>query len=350
AHFSNGLRAELLLLHQLGGALTMLQLGTGRLIQVGSKLGKRRQFTVLRQRQTDTTTEFLDDLGLRGTAYTGYRDTGIHRRADAGVEQVGFNEDLTVGNGDHVGRYERGHVTGLGFDDRQRGQGTGLAFHCTVGELLNVLFVDTGSAFQQTGVQIEHVTRVRFAARRTTQQQGDLAISPSLLGQVIVNHQRVFTAVAEVFAHGATGERRQVLHGGRVGGRRGNDDGVFQRTVLFQLAHHVGNGRLLLTDRDVDTLNAGIFLVDDGVDGDRGLTDLTVTDDQLTLATANRGHGVDGFQAGLHRLVYRLTPDHARRNLFDRLGDLGVQRTFAVNRVTQCINDAAEQLRAYRHF
>src|SRR5690606_41117963 len=98
-------------------------------------------------------------------------------------------------------------------------------------------------------------------------------------------------------------ERCQVLHGGRIGSRRGNDDGVFQRAVLFQLAYYVGNGRLLLTDRDIDTLNAGIFLVNDGVDGDRGFTDLTVTDDQLTLATANRHHRINRFQTDLHRLV-----------------------------------------------
>jgi hypothetical protein len=56
---------------------------------------------------------------------------------------------------------------------------------------------------------------------------------------------------------------------------------------FFQLAHHVGDGRLLLADGNVDTLNAGIFLVDDRVDRHRGLTGLTVTDDQLTLATAD---------------------------------------------------------------
>ena len=73
--------------------------------------------------------------------------------------------------------------------------------------------------------------------------------------------------------------------------------------MLFQLAYHVGDRRLLLTNRNVDTLNAFAFLVDDGVDGYGCFTNLTVTNDQLTLTTTNRHHRVDCFQTGLHWLV-----------------------------------------------
>src|SRR5690606_32575885 len=165
--------------------------------------------------------------------------------------------------------------------------------------------------------EIEHVARVGFTSRRTTQQQGNLAVGNGLLGQVVVHDQGVFTAVAEVFAHGATGVRRQVLQGGGLGGGSGNDDGIGQGAVLFQLANHVGDSGLLLADGHVDALDAAVALVDDRVDRHGGLTDLTVTDDQLTLATADRDHGVNGLVTGLHRLVHGLTPDHARRDLFD---------------------------------
>src|SRR5690606_33485724 len=116
--------------------------------------------TILGQRGTDTTGQLLDDLGLRRTTNTGYRHTSVDRRADTGVEQVRFQEDLTVGDGDHVGRNEGGYVTSLGFDDRQGSQGTGLAFHFTVGELLDILFGHAGCALEQAAVQIEHVTGV----------------------------------------------------------------------------------------------------------------------------------------------------------------------------------------------
>jgi hypothetical protein len=53
---------------------------------------------------------------------------------DTGVEQVGFQEDLTVGNRDDVGRNERGNVTGLRFDHWQRGQRTGLALDFAIAD------------------------------------------------------------------------------------------------------------------------------------------------------------------------------------------------------------------------
>src|SRR3989344_4241789 len=110
-----------------------------------------------------------------------------------------------------------------------------------------------------------------------------------------------------------------------------------------ELANHVGDGRLFLTDGYVDAENAAVLLVDDRVDRQSGFTDLTVTDDQLTLATADRDHGIDSLVASLYRLVYRLTPDHAWSNFLDRVG-LGVaQWTFAVNRVTQCVDYATQQ-------
>ena len=53
---------------------------------------------------------------------TGVGQDLLYGRADAGVEHVVIEENLAVGDGDHVGRHERGHVAGLGLDDRQRRQ------------------------------------------------------------------------------------------------------------------------------------------------------------------------------------------------------------------------------------
>src|SRR5690606_18998430 len=111
-----------------------------------------------------------------------------------------------------------------------------------------------------------------------------------------------------------------------------------------------GDGRLLLTHGHVDAADAAVLLVDDGVDGQGGLTDLTVTDDQLALATADRDHGVDRLVAGLYRLVYRLTPDHARSHFLDSVGGLGIDRTLAVDRIAQGIDHATQQFRTDRHF
>src|SRR5690606_14323170 len=117
--------------------------------------------------------------------------------------------------------------------------------------------------------------------------QRDLAVSPGLFRQVVINDQGILAAVAVVLAHRATGVRREVLHGSRIGSACGNDDRVFHGAVFFELAHDGGDRRLLLADGNVDTLNAGAFLVDDRVDGDSRFTNLAVTDDQLALAAAD---------------------------------------------------------------
>ena len=198
-------------------------------------------------------------------------------------------------------------------------------------------------------MQVEHVAGVGFAAWRTTQQQRDLAIGPGLLGQIVINDQRVHAAIAEVLAHGATGIGCDELGRGRVGSGRRNHDGVFHRAVLGQFAHYVGDGRSLLADRDVDAEHVLPLLVDDGIHRHRRLAGLAIANDQLALAATDRNHRVDGLEAGLHRLRHRLAPDHAGGDLFDLVGDLGIDRALAVDRLAQRIDHAAEQLGADRY-
>jgi hypothetical protein len=85
----------------------------------------------------------------------------------------------------------------------QRGEAARLALDLPVGELLDVLRVHARGALEQARVQVEHVARIRLAARRAAQQQRHLAVRPCLLGQVVVDDERVLAAVAEVLAHRA---------------------------------------------------------------------------------------------------------------------------------------------------
>lgn len=73
----------------------------------------------------------------------------------------------------------------------------------------------------------------------------------------------------------------------------------------------VGNRRGLLADGDIDADHALAALIEDSVDGNGGLTGLTVADDELTLTAANRHHGVDSEQTGLNRLAHRGTVNDA---------------------------------------
>src|SRR5690606_36353842 len=102
-----------------------------------------------------------------------------------------------------------------------------------------------------------------------------------------------------------------------------------------------------LADGNVDALHVQALLVDDGVDGDGGFTRLPVTDNQLTLTAANRDHRVDGEDTGLHRAVHVPPIHHARGQPFNIVVFGKIDRAFAVDRVTQRIDHAANHPRPY---
>ena len=124
---------------------------------------------------------------------------------------------------------------------------------------------------------------------------------------------------------------------------------MVHRPVLLELANHAGDTGGLLTDRHVDALNATAALVDDGVNRHSRLAGLAVADDQLSLASTNGDHGIDGLEAGLDRLRHRLPGDDARGNLLDRRGLLGLDGPLAVKRIAERAHDPPQQLGTHRH-
>src|SRR3954449_1813496 len=81
-----------------------------------------------------------------------HRDADVDGRAHAGVEELGLEEDLPVGDRDDVRRDVGRHVARLRLDDRQRGE---RAAALVVGEL--------AGALEQARVQVEDVARVGLA-------------------------------------------------------------------------------------------------------------------------------------------------------------------------------------------
>ena len=238
--------------------------------------------------------DLLHRLDLRGGADARHREADVHRRADALVEEVRLQKDLAVGDGDDVGRDIGRHVVRLRLDDRQRGQ-----------RAVAVLVVHLGGALEQPRMQVEDVARIGLAAGRTAQQQRHLAVGDGLLGEVVIGDHRVHAVVAEIFAHGAAGERRQELHRRRVGSGRRDDDRIVERAALLERLGELRHGRALLPDGDVDAVELlllvvrveGRLLVQDRVEDDRRLAGLAVADDQLALAAADRDQRVDRLQA-----------------------------------------------------
>src|SRR5437899_216971 len=193
---------------------------------------------------------------------------------------------------------------------------------------------------------------VRRAARstwRATKRQGELAIRPRLLGQVVVAAEGLLSLLHEVLAHRATCVRRNEVERGRFGRGGRDDDRVAHRLVLFQRCSDASDGRGVLADGDVDADEVLAFLVDDRVEQDGRLARESVSDDQLTLAATERDHRVNCLDSGLHRAVDALPGDHAWRDLFERHGLGGLHRTLAVDRLAKWIHDPADQLLADGH-
>ena len=74
---------------------------------------------------------------------------------------------------------------------------------------------------------------------------------------------------------------------------------MFHGTVVPQLVGKTNHRGVFLPDGDINTENARIFLVNNGIDGDFGFPGLTVADNQLALTATDGDHTVDGLDPGL---------------------------------------------------
>src|SRR5690606_37542136 len=113
---------------------------------------------------------------------------------DAGVEEVGFQVDLAVGDGDDVGRYVGRDVVGLGLHDGERGQ-----------RAPTQLVAQLSRPLQKPRVQVEDVTGEGFPSGRPPEDEGELPVGGGVLGEVVVDHQHVLALIHELLTHGAAG-------------------------------------------------------------------------------------------------------------------------------------------------
>ena len=191
-------------------------------------------------------------------------------------------------------------------------------------------------------MQIEDVAGICFTSRRPSDQQGDRTISDRVLGEVIVDNEDVFALVHKIFAHRAARIGSDELQRRRLGGCRRYNNGVGHGVCGAQVGDQAGHGGSLLADCDVNTDNVLALLVDDGVDCNCCLACLTVADDQLTLASADRDHRVDRLDTCLQGLFDRLTFDDAGCGGFYRAELAGLDRTRAVDRLSNRVYNTAD--------
>ena len=142
---------------------------------------------------------------------------------------------------------------------------------------------------------------------------------------------------------------------GRIGGRGRENNGIRQRALFLEDRDDSSNVRLFLANGDVNAIQrpiifvAGSFrgfvqarLADDGVHAESGFASRTVADDQFALAAPDWNHGVHSHDAGLDGLADGFASDNAGGDFLDRIGDLGFDRTFAIERLAKDVHDAAE--------
>ena len=97
-------RVMLRLLEELDDALAAIDLGLRRRVELRAELGERRQLAELREVALELAGDLFHRPELRRRPDARHRDADRNRRPDALVEQVGFEEDLSVGDRDDVGR------------------------------------------------------------------------------------------------------------------------------------------------------------------------------------------------------------------------------------------------------
>lgn len=116
-----------------------------------------------------------------------------------------------------------------------------------------------------------------------------------MLREVVIDDQHVAALLHEPFPDARGRVRRDVLEAGRVVALGNDDNGVIQSVVLAQRVDNLRDGGRALADRTIDTEYILVALVDDCVDGKRGLARLAVAENQLPLAATNRDERVDEF-------------------------------------------------------
>mmetsp|Transcript_26419 Transcript_26419/g.56773 ORF Transcript_26419/g.56773 Transcript_26419/m.56773 type:complete len:563 (+) Transcript_26419:264-1952(+) len=317
-----------------------VELLLGGSIKIGTELGEGSNLTVLGQLKLHGTSNGLGGLVLGSGSDTGHGKTNGNGRTLSLVEELRLQENLSISNGNHIGRNVSGHITGLGLNDGKGGQGStsSVAMHL-------------GSTLQKTGVEVEDISGVSLTARGTTEEKRHLTVGNSLLGEIVVEDHSVLAVVTEVFTHGGTGVRSQELKGGRVGGGSGNNDAVSHGTLLIELSNKLGDGGSLLSNTNVDT-GKGIrlrLLVDNGINGNGGLTGLTITNDQLTLSTSNGDKGINGLKAGKHGLGHGFAGNNSGCLHLSTAALAVVKAGASINGLADTIHNTSQKLLADRN-
>jgi len=119
------IRRVLGLLEELSETGTSVEEVSGGSIQIGTELGEGGDLSVLGEVKLQGTGNRLHEFGLGGGTDSRDGKTDVDCWSDTLEEELGLQEDLSVGNGDDVGRNVGRDITTLGLDNGEGSEGTG---------------------------------------------------------------------------------------------------------------------------------------------------------------------------------------------------------------------------------
>jgi len=329
----------LLLLQELGQLFSSVEEVLGGSVEIRSELGEGSDLSVLGELELHRSRDLLHCLNLGSGSDSRDGETDINGRSDTSVEKLGFEENLSVSDRNNVGRDISRDISSLGLDNGEGGEGAS-----------SVVLVHLGGSFEQTRMEVENISGVGFSTGGSSEEQGHLSVSNGLLGEIVVDNQGVLSVVSEVLSDSASGVGGQELEGSGIRSGSSDDTSVGHRAFFFELSYDVGDGRSLLANGDVDAVKLllivshveGFLLVNNSVDGNCGLSGLSVTNDEFSLSSSNGHEGVDGLEAGLHGLVDGLSGDNSGGLELNSLSAVALNRAGSVDRGSEGVDDSSE--------
>ena len=237
------------------------------LIEIGGKLGEDLHLPILRKVNPQGTAGLLHCLLLCGAADTGDRKPDIDRRPLTCKKQVTFKKDLTICDGDYVGRNIGRHISVLRLYDRKRRDGS--AAQC-IGEV-------TG-ALQETAVEIENIAWISLTSRTSAEEQGKCPICHRVLGKIVIDNQHILSAVHEILRQGSCRIRGDILQRCGFSSCGAADGGICHSPRLRQGLDKMRHRGCLLSDRTINADAVLTLLIDDRIHCDAGLARLPVSD------------------------------------------------------------------------
>jgi hypothetical protein len=329
----------LLLLKELSKLLTSVKELLGGGIKIGTELGESGNLSVLGELELHGSRNLLHGLDLSGGSDSGYGKTDVNGWSDTFVEELCLQEDLSISDRNNVSWDICGHITSLGLNNWKSGQRT-----------TTVVLVHLSGSLKKSGMEIEDISWIGLSAWWSSKKKRHLSVSDGLLGKIVIDDESVPSRVSEEFSNSASGIWSQELKWGGIRSSGSNDDSVVHGTEISKGLHDVSNCGSLLSNSDVDAEKLLLFvsslvillLVDNGINGNSGLTSLSISNDELSLSSTDWHEGVYGFESSLHGLVHGFSWDNTWGLELNSLSSVALDWAETIDSVTEWVNDSTE--------